>query len=61
MKNEHRIEKATSRRATIVFGNGEELTEDQAAAVKEFIEQLGSIENARRAIAALKELHKKAA
>jgi len=60
MKNEHRPERQTARRASISIGNGEELTKEQAAAVKEFIEQLGGIENARRAVAALKELKKAA-
>jgi hypothetical protein len=36
------------------------LTDEQFAAVKEFIEQLGGIEYARRAVAALQELKKAA-
>ena len=42
------------------LGSDGELTDEQFAAVKKFVEQLGGIENARRAVAALKELAKAA-
>ena len=44
----------------ISIGSEGELTEEQFAAVKKFVEQLGGIENARRAVTALKELAKAA-
>ena len=42
------------------IGSDGELTDEQFAAVKKYVEQLGGIENARRAVAALKELAKAA-
>ena len=42
------------------LGSDGELTDEQFAAVKKYVEQLGGIENARRAVAALKELAKAA-
>lgn len=42
------------------IANQSQLSELQIAAVKEFVEQLGGIENARRAVAALQELKKAA-
>jgi hypothetical protein len=57
---QHRIEKQAANRAPISVGNKSQLTEDQLAAIKEFVEQLGGIENARRAVAALQELKKAA-
>lgn len=59
MKNQPKFENSTAHRTPVVV-NGEKLTAEQVAAVKEFIEQLGGIENARRAVAALSELKKAA-
>lgn len=59
MKSQHPIENSNAHHTPAVV-NGEKLTAEQFAAVKEFIEQLGGIENARRAVAALKELGKAA-
>ena len=56
MAQEHRTEKQASKSAPISIGNDGQLTDEQFAAVKEFVEQLGGIENARRAVAALNEL-----
>ena len=44
----------------IVGGDGKQLTDEQLAAVKEFVAQVGGVENARRAIAAVKESKKAA-
>jgi hypothetical protein len=60
MKNEPRIQETTGNETKIANGKADKLTEAQAAAIKEFVEQLGGIENARRAVAALKELKKAA-
>ena len=60
MSAQRRIENQPPNRAPISNGAKSQLTEDQAAAVKEFVEQLGGIENARRAVAALQELKKAA-
>ncbi len=60
MTNQQRTEKPTANQAPISIGNENQLTDEQFAAVKEFIEQLGGIENARRAVAALQELKKAA-
>ena len=46
--------------APILIGNQSQPSEQQIAAVKEFVEQLGGIENARRAVAALQEPKKAA-
>lgn len=59
MKNQPKIENTTAHHTPVVV-NGEKLTGEKLAAVKEFIEQLGGIENARRAVAALGELKKAA-
>ena len=59
MKNQQKTEDLTAQHTPVVV-NGEKLTAEQAAAVKEFIEQLGGIENARRAVAALSESKKAA-
>lgn len=58
--HEHRIEKQPSKSVPLSIGSEGQLTDEQFAAVKEFIEQLGGIENARRAVAALNELKKAA-
>lgn len=58
--HEHRIEKQASKSAPISIGNDGQLTDEQFEAVKKFVEELGGIENARRAVAALKELGKAA-
>ena len=60
MAHEHRTEKQAPKSASISIGNDGELTDEQFTAVKEFVEQLGGIENARRAVAALQELKKAA-
>ena len=44
----------------ISIGSKGELTDEQFAAVKKYVKQLGGIENARRAVTALKELAKAA-
>jgi alkylhydroperoxidase/carboxymuconolactone decarboxylase family protein YurZ len=59
MKNQPKTENSTAKHVPAAI-NGEKLTAEQIAAVKEFIEQLGGIENARRAVAALSELKKAA-
>lgn len=59
MKNQPKTKNSTVKHVPVVV-NGEKLTGEQIAAVKEFIEQLGGIENARRAVAALSELKKAA-
>lgn len=59
MKNQPKIENSTAQHTPVVV-HGEKLSAEQVAAVKEFIEQLGGIENARRAVAALSELKKAA-
>lgn len=59
MKNQQKTENSTALHMPVVV-NGEKLTAEQFAAVKEFIDQLGGIENARRAVAALGELKKAA-
>lgn len=59
MKNQPKIENSTAHHTPVVV-NGEKLTGEQIAAVKEFIEQVGGIQNARRAVAALSELKKAA-
>ena len=59
MKNQPKFENSTAGQTPIVV-NGEKLTAEQIAAVRGFIEQLGGIENARRAVAALGELKKAA-
>jgi hypothetical protein len=43
-------------REVLAIGHEEHLTDEQLAAVKQFVEEVGGIENARQAIAALKEL-----
>lgn len=53
-------EKRPLKSAPVSIGNEGQLTDEQFAAVKEFVEQLGGIENARRAVATLKELGKAA-
>jgi len=58
--HEHRIEKQATKPVPSSIGNDGQLTHEQFAAVKEFIEQLGGIEHARRAVAALQELKKAA-
>jgi len=58
MKNQHRNEKPTVRHASIPIGNDDDMIGDDLAAIKQFVEQVGGIENARWAIAALKELKK---
>lgn len=57
MKNQPKTENSTAHHTPV---NGEKLSAKQIAAVKEFIEQLGGIENARRAVVALGELKKAA-
>lgn len=59
MKEEERLEQ-TEKLLAITIGHQSELSDDQLAAVKEFVEQVGGIENARQVIAALKELKKAA-
>ena len=59
MKEEERLEQ-TEKLLAITIGHDGELSDDQLAAVKEFVLQVGGIENARRTIAALKELKKAA-
>lgn len=55
-----RLSTVKTTKAANSLGSVEQLNEQQAAAVKAFIQQVGGIENARRAIAALKELKKAA-
>ena len=58
--HERQNEKHSTKPASLSIGNEGQLTDEQFAAVKEFVEQLGGIENARRAVAALNELKKAA-
>ena len=60
MAHHHQNEKQAPKSAPISIGNDGQLTDEQFAAIKEFVEQLGGIENARQAVAALKELGKAA-
>lgn len=59
MKNQPKTKNSIAHHTPVVV-NGESLTAEQLAAVKDFIKQAGGIENARRAIAALGELKKAA-
>lgn len=60
MKKELTPQKKTVDQSAGLTNNSNTLTDGEITAVKEFVEQLGGIENARRAIAALKELKKAA-
>lgn len=58
--HQRRNEKQTAKSAPPSIGSERQLTDEQFAAVKKYVEELGGIENARRAIAALQELKKAA-
>lgn len=60
MAHQPQYDKQADKSAPISIGNDGQLTDEQFAAVKEFVEQVGGIEQARRAVAALKELGKAA-